>query len=132
MTEVSDKVFDEKKSNIPDVFTLEDCEKKPDNPLFSHEKQKQKEYVDTLQAQVDFLRAKDPSKYHKYQSIGESLMDCTYDPVSGIDNEGDCINAQKILYMIRDYGLEDDLSKEELHLIVRVYGEKWRDRIDEL
>jgi len=109
------------------VFTLDQCEKKSDNPLFAGEKKKQQDYIDGLQQQVDFLRMKDPVKYQKYQAIGESLMDCTYEPSSGRDTEGDIMIAQKLLYTLTDYGMnEDDLSSEELSLIERVYGRNWR------
>lgn len=104
---------------------------KPDNPLFAEEKKRQNDYIDGLQQQVEYLKMKDPLKYQKYQSIGESLMDCTYEPTSGIDMEGDLMTAQKLLYTVRDYGLEDDLSVEERNLLDRVYGTNWREKMDE-
>ncbi|MDD4930898.1 MAG: hypothetical protein PHG66_01930 [Candidatus Colwellbacteria bacterium] len=114
------------------VFTLDQCEKKPDNPLFAEEKRKQQDYIDGLQQQVDYLRMKDPAKYQKYQAIGESLMDCTYEPISGVDAEGDNMTAQRLLYVVRDYG-EEELSKEELTFLIRVYGRDWRrERLEEL
>jgi hypothetical protein len=121
--------FEEQKESLEPVdrpvFTLEQCPKKPDNPLFAEEKRKQHDYIDGLQQQVDFLRLKDPAKYQKYQAIGESLMDCTYEPISGVDVEGDSMTAQRLLYVVRDYG-EEELSEEELNFLVRVYGSDWR------
>lgn len=123
---------EESKEFIPAVFTL-DCikEKKPDNPLFAEEKKRQQDYVDSLQQQVDFLKLKDPAKYQKYQAIGDSLMTCTYEPTQGIDEEGDIINARKLIYTVRDYGL-DDLSNEELNLLLRVYGIEWKKKMEGL
>ena len=120
-------------TQIPSVFTL-DCikEKKPDNPLFAEEKKKQQDYVDGLQQQVDFLKKKDPAKYQKYQSIGESLMNCTYNPVVGKDEEGDLLNAKRLIIAVRDYEMEDDLSEKELELLIKVYGLEWKKKIFDL
>lgn len=128
-------MFEEQKESIEPlvlpVFTLDQCPKKPDNPLFAEEKKKQQDYIDGLQQQVDFLRMKDPAKYQKYQAIGESLMDCTYEPISGVDVEGDTMTAQRLLYVVRDYG-EDELSEKELTFLIRVHGSDWRSELETL
>ena len=109
-----------------EIFTLNHIkEKRPDNPLFSDEKQKHQDYIDGLQQQVEFLRKKDPIKYMKYQDIGSSLMNCTYDPIVGNDLEGDIIKARELIKMVHDYNLENDLSKEEYNLLVKIYGNDW-------
>ena len=127
---MSEEQKDSAEETLP-VFTLDQCPKKPDNPLFAEEKRKQQDYIDGLQQQVDYLRMKDPAKYQKYQAIGESLMDCTYEPISGVDVEGDNMTAQRLLYVVRDYGKEE-LSEEELNFLVRVYGRDWNERLEEL
>ena len=113
-------------------FTLECCPKNPDNPLFANEKIKHEEYTNGLQSQVEMLKYKDPKKYQKYQGIGDYLMCCDYNDLQqGIDSEGDTINAKKLLYIVRDYGVED-LSLEEKKLVERVYGRDWNILIDTL
>lgn len=107
-----------------ETFTLDKIVKLPDNPLFSEEKKKHQDYIDGLQQQVEMLKAKDPMKYMKYQAIGNSLMNCTYDPNIGDDDEGDIIKARELMNLFRDYDITD-FSKKEIELLRKVYGEKW-------
>ena len=108
-------------------------EKKPDNPMFEHVKKQEQEYISGLEQQVLQVALRDPQKYMKYQGIGNSLMNCSYTLEAGIDSEGDKIKARLLLHQIRDYAYDDDeLLKEELEMLQRVYGEYWRDEIDNL
>lgn len=105
----------------------------PNNPMFEKERQKHQEYTNGLEQQVREIAKRDPKKYLKYQGIGASHMNCSYNLTIGVDDEADVYNAQRLLYNIRDYYLEDqDLADAEKNLLVRVYGDKWRDIINEL
>lgn len=104
-----------------------------DNPNFAHEKQKNTDYINGLEYQVLQMRIKHPEKYIKAQSIGNSYMNCSYELKNGIDEEGDRVTSQLLLYQIRDYILSDeDLATSEIELLARVYGVNWRDKIDDL
>lgn len=106
-------------------------ERRPDNPLFEHIKNKDREYTSGLEAQARMLAMKDPLKYLKHQAIGSSYMNCSYDLTVGIDPEGDGIKSKLLLYNIRDYDIpDDDLTPSELELLTRVYGSDWRSKID--
>lgn len=96
------------------------------NTVPIEDERKHQSYIDSLQQQVEYLKATSPEKYKKYQAIGDSLMACTYEPVSGDDDEGDKIKALTLLNTVKDYNIEDDLSETELNLLVKVYGVNWR------
>lgn len=103
------------------------------NPMFDEERKKHQAYVSGLEQQVLQVALRDPMKYMKHQSIGASYMSCSYNLQPGIDEEGDRIKAYKLLYTVRDYEItDDDLSKGEIELLNRIYGNDWRRKIDEL
>jgi hypothetical protein len=91
-------------------------------------------YKTGLENQIRQLAIQDPIKYMKYQGIGESLMNCSYDiTVQGFDLEGDIITAKHLLYTVRDYILDDiDLAPSEIDVLIRVYGTNWRSKIEEI
>ena len=103
-------------------------EEKKINHAFDHIHQENKEYIDTLTAAVEYVKKTQPLKYLKAQSMGNSLMNVSYDNlVPGEDCEGDLLRAKTIKHTAINYNLEDeDLSKEELGLVIRIYGEEWR------
>ena len=89
-----------------------------ENPNFEDEKQKNQNYISGLEYQVSQMRLKHPEKYLKAQSIGNSYMNCSYDLKNGIDEDGDKVNSQLLLYQIRDYDIQDeDISKPEIELL---------------
>lgn len=87
---------------------------------------------DSLKQQVEYMRIRFPEKYMKHQAIGESIMSCSFETVAGVDDEGDLIKAKSLIYAVRDYDMEDDLSSEELNLLLRVYGVEWRKKMEGL
>ena len=102
-----------------------------ENPNFIAEKRQNQAYLNGLEYQVLQMRIKHPEKYMKAQSIGGSYMNCSYDLKNGIDEEGDRITSQLLLYQIRDYLIpNEDLAKSEIDLLVRIYGADWREKID--
>ena len=89
-----------------------------DNPNFEHEKKKDKEYDNYLQNQVRELALKDPLKYLKHQSIGESYMNLSYELEEGVDNEGDLLKYRELKYLLENNYIEnEDLSVEEKNLL---------------
>jgi hypothetical protein len=116
---------------MSNIEEKESCEKNKED-LFAKEKQEYQQYVNGLENQVFQLAMRDPKKYKKYQEIGSSYMGCSYDLKVGVDEEVDQINAKRLLYNIRDYNLENDLIKEEIDLLIRVYGDDWKSKIDNL
>ncbi len=113
-------------------LVVEPRENRGENRGETRENRGETNYNDGLKYQVEVLKMKDPMKYQKYQDIGNSLMSLSYNLDIGRDDEGDQIKAKKLLYTVRDYGIEEDLSKEEIMLLTRVYGEDWRKELTDL
>lgn len=116
------------------ILVIDDIkEKRPDNPMFDAERERNRQYDNGLEEQVRQVMLRYPEKYAKYQEIGKSYMNCSYDLEAGVDMDGDITQAQLLLYSVRDYILDDsELGKEELKLLIRIYGDNWREKIDEL
>lgn len=98
------------------------------NHVFDHIRKENKEYEDTLTAAVEYVKRTQPLKYLKAQNMGNSLMNVTYDGlIPGQDNEGDLIRAKTIKNTAINYDFNDDeLTPEELALVIKVYGKEWR------
>lgn len=118
-------------SSSNEVPSVGSFEKKPDNPVFAHEKQNHQSYMNFLEQKAMEMAIKDPRKYQKCQIIGDSHMNVSYDLVSGIDTEGDEVKAKIILDTITNYGLAiDDLSELEIQLLDRTYKNDWKKSLD--
>ena len=98
-----------------------------DNPLFEHEKKKDRDYIDSLNQAVEYMKKYHPDKYIKAQQTGEIIMEGNYNLISGMDEDGDRIKADHLLHTIRDYSLDDnDLNNNDKQLLISIYGNNWK------
>ncbi len=112
-----------------------DCEGKIDYEEYKIKnteelKEEDNQYMNGMIMAVENMKRTQPLKYAKAQSIGKSVMNCSFELDVGKDEVGDKIIANKLLNLIRDYGVDKaDLTNEENNIMRRVFGDKWTEEI---
>ncbi len=87
----------------------------------------------SLQTTIEQMKIHFPERYENAQKFGAEVMSKSYDLQTGVDIEGDTIQAKCLLQSIAMYDLQDnDLTSKEFSLLTNIYGTSWRQDIETL